>query len=424
MLIEIMTKAARRYLIGAEQEFVFKAANNIELPPVKKTDLYVHIPFCKNICPYCPYNKIKYDGKLNTPYLNALLFEIEQYYHRLGRIEVSSIYFGGGTPTNLINELGVIIRKLKERFVVTGNICVETNPEDINKEIVNKLRGYGVDLVSLGVQSFDDKYLKLLGRGYEASILYPAIDLVLSSDFKSVNMDLMFVLPGQNTENVKSDLEKAVNTGVNQITTYPLFTFPYSTVGKYLKLKKNKMPNIVTRRKMYNVIHDYLIERGFTRISVWGFKRGNVPRYSSVTRDHYIGLGAGAGSHLPGVFYFNTFSVEEYIKTCYSEKLPIAFKMNLTESLSAYYWLYWRFYDTYIPKGQLFQLFGRKNRRLNYLLYLLKILNLAKESEKEIILNEKGAFWLHLMQNYFSLNYINRVWSVAKENPFPDEISI
>lgn len=424
MLTQIITRAIRRYLVGSRQEFIFKPIDDIKFPRIDKIDLYIHIPFCKNNCPYCPYNKIKYDKSLVGPYLKAILTEIEQYYNRLGRIDVSSIYIGGGTPTNLVDELGVILGRIRDRFIITGNICIETTPSDLNKETVSKLVSYGINLVSLGVQSFNNKYLQLIGRNYKASVLYPVIALLLSSNFKSINIDLMFALPGQTVKEVILDLKKAINSGVNQVTLYPLFTFPYSTVGKYLNLKRVKMPNIITRKSMYYAIHDFCIDNGFKRVSVWGFIRNDVPRYSSVTRDNYIGFGAGAGSHISKTFYLNTFSVKEYIKTCFNEKLPVALKMDFTDSMTRYYWLYWRFYDTYIPKGQLFELFGKNDKNIQLLLWLINILKLGEKDAENVFLSKRGAFWLHLIQNYFVLNYIDKIWSVAMKKPWPDEIRI
>jgi len=424
MISEIITKVLRRYLVGSDSRFVFHAIDAVEFPAIDKTGLYIHIPFCKNTCPYCPYNKIAYDSRLVEPYLEAMLIEIERYHAHLGGIEISSIYIGGGTPTNLIDELGVILRRIRDRFVVTGDICIETNPSDINEETVRKLVDYGVGMVSLGVQSFDDRYLQLIGRNYTADILHPTIASLLSSGFKSVNLDLMFALPGQSVKEVVSDLRKAIASGVNQVTLYPLFTFPYSAAGRYLKLKRVKMPNIFTRRRMYRAIHDFCLENGFQRVSVWGFKRGDDPIYSSVTRDNYVGLGAGAGSYIPGAFYFNTFSVEEYIKTCLNDRLPVAFKMDFNESMAQYYWLYWRIYETYIPEKRLFEIFIDKDKRIRPLLWLAGLFGLYEEDAEQICLTERGAFWLHLMQNYFALKYIDKMWSIAMKEAWPQEIEI
>lgn len=424
MISETATRVLRRYLLGSDYQFVFQAIDAVEFPTIDKTGLYIHIPFCKNTCPYCPYNKVTYDKSLVEPYLEAMLIEIERYHAHLGGIEISSIYIGGGTPTNLIDELGVILRSIRDRFVVTGDICIETNPSDTSEETVRKLVDYGVGLVSLGVQSFDDRYLQLIGRNYTAEVLHPTIESLMSSGFKSVNLDLMFALPGQSVEEVVSDLRKAITSGVNQVTLYPLFTFPYSAAGRYLKLKRVKMPNIFTRRRMYRAIHDFCLENGFQRVSVWGFKRGDAPIYSSVTRDNYVGLGAGAGSYIPGAFYFNTFSVEEYIKTCLNDRLPVAFKMDFTESMAQYYWLYWRIYGTYIPKKRLFEIFGDKDKRIRPLLWLAGLFGLHEEDAEQICLTERGAFWLHLMQNYFALNYIDKMWSIAMKEAWPQEIEI
>ncbi|MEW6522945.1 MAG: coproporphyrinogen-III oxidase family protein [Bacillota bacterium] len=410
--------------MGFDQDFSFGHARDIDVSQVEKTALYVHIPFCKSLCPYCPYNRIKYDEGLVAPYLAALMSEIDQYYRRLGAIEVTSIYVGGGTPTNLAGRLGMVLDMIRERFLVTGEICMETNPGDIGPEVIDLLVQHGVDLISLGVQSFDDRYLQLLGRSYQSDILDRTVDLVVSSGFKTVNLDLMFALPGQTPAELMRDLARAVGTGANQVTTYPLFCFPYSTVGKYQKLKKVKMPDLAARRRMYRSIHGYLDEQGFQQVSVWGFGRGQAPRYSSVTRDYYIGLGAGAGSHVPGSIYLNTFSVKEYMRSCCEDRLPVALKMDLSHALSAYYWLYWRLYDTRIPKEQLFELFGAHNPKLTWLLRTLSFLGMAEDTRDQVTLNERGAFWVHLAQNYFALNYINKVWSVARETPFPARINL
>lgn len=423
MIVDFVTRTIRRILVGKEQRFIFTKKENITIPSLSKIDLYIHIPFCKNMCPYCPYNRIKYDKNLVGPYTRAVLSEIEQYYLRLGKIQISSIYIGGGTPTTLIDELGVILKSIREKFAIAGDICIETSPSDLNEDIIRKLKGFGVDLISIGVQSFDDEFLKILGRNYDAAKAYSTVNLALSSNFKSVNIDLMFALPEQNIEDVVGDLNEAVKIGANQVTTYPLFTFPYSSVGRYLKIRRVKMPNIFKRRKMYKEIHNFFIQNGYHRVSVWGFKKGSSPRYSSVTRDTYIGIGAGAGSRLPDVFYLNTFSVKDYIETALTGRLPIALTMNMTPKLRKYYWLYWRFYDTYIDRQSYYEIFG-ENVKLKVIFSVAKLLGLSKENQNQIELTERGAFYIHLLQNYFVLNYIDKVWSVAMKEPWPDKIEI
>ena len=97
------------------------------------------------------------------------------------------------------------------------------------------------------------------------------IDKLVEDKFKSINLDLIFVIPYQTINELKEDLDITIKLNVNQITSYPLFTFPYSTVGKYLKLKKVKMPNLITRYRFYNFIHEYLEKNNYKRVSVWSF---------------------------------------------------------------------------------------------------------------------------------------------------------
>lgn len=424
MITNFLTKIGRRFFVGQKQRFTFIKKDSIEIPALKKIDLYIHIPFCKNMCPYCPYNRIAYNKELVQPYLNGILNEIDLYHKKLGKIEIPSIYIGGGTPTNLIEELHIIIESLRENFFVSGDICIETSPADLDEEIIKKLKKMGVDSISIGVQSFNDEYLKILGRKYDSRKAEDAVRLALSADFKSVNIDLMFVLPNQDSKNVLADLDKAVSLKVDQITTYPLFTFPYTSVGQHLKLNKIKMPNILKRRKMYKEIYNYCAKKDYQQVSVWGFKKGEVPRYSSVTRDNYIGIGAGACSRLPNIFYFNTFSVKDYISSTLSKKLPVASAMEISLQLGKYYWLYWRFYDAKINKNELEKIFGCRDFKIMLLFLILKIFKLCKETKEDFILTERGSFYIHLLQNYFILNYINKVWTIARKEAWPEKIEI
>ncbi|KUK54886.1 MAG: Oxygen-independent coproporphyrinogen III oxidase [Atribacteria bacterium 34_868] len=168
MKTNIAAKIGRRFFIGRKQNFTFLKRNTIDIPSLKKIDLYIHIPFCKNGCPYCPYNRIGYNKDLVQPYLHAVLCEIDFYFKKYGKVEIPSVYIGGGTPTNLIEELDIIIHSLREKFFIAGDICIETSPADLNENIVKKLKNMGVDLISIGVQSFNDEYLKILGRKYNA----------------------------------------------------------------------------------------------------------------------------------------------------------------------------------------------------------------------------------------------------------------
>ncbi len=145
-MIEIFTKELRKYLVK-DGDFTLRRYFNIDFEDAESIEnlgIYIHIPFCKNSCPYCPYNKIKYDEKLVKPFVDAIIKEIVMYGEKLEGKEINSIYIGGGTPTNIINEMNIILKEIRKWFKIKGDICIETNPIDISKENLTKLKEFGI----------------------------------------------------------------------------------------------------------------------------------------------------------------------------------------------------------------------------------------------------------------------------------------
>jgi coproporphyrinogen III oxidase-like Fe-S oxidoreductase len=289
---------------------------------------------------------------------------------------------------------------------------------------VHRLHDMNVALVSLGVESFQPEKLAMLGRDYEPLVAERALALLAESGFTSINADIMFALPNQSILDVIADLTRLTQLGANQVTTYPLFTFPYTSVGEYLRLKAVRMPNINVRRKHYQAISSWCAEHGFERVSVWGFKRGAVPRYSSVTRDGYIGIGPGAGSHLPKGFVLNTFDLNSYIEATRGGHSAIALHMPFAGEMSGWWWLYWRLYDTSIPLDDLDLVLRSDAPKARRWLRVIEQAGLAARNGRRLELTEAGAFWLHLAQNYFALNYVNTLWTQARQEPWPQAIAI
>lgn len=421
----IITKLIRRFLVGKKQKFVFSRStgNSFSIPKTEEMNLYIHIPFCKSICPYCPYNRVRYEKHLIKRYFDALSTEIDLYSKKLGKIKINSIYIGGGTPTNTIDELVIIIDKIKKIFDVVGDTAIETTAADINEENLRKMQNMGVTILSVGIQSFNKKYLKLLGRNYTSEDINIAFETIKKFNFDNINVDMMFAFPNQTQSELLEDIEKANGLNVDQITTYPLFTFPYSTVGNYRKIKKIQMPGFFVRRKFYQSIYSFFKRNNYKMASVWSFQKlKEKQKYSSVTRNKYIGLGAGAGSRLENVFYFNTFSIHDY-ENCLLDKniLPVAVDMHITPKLSDFYWFYWKIYETSFSFNE-FQ--KRLDWKLKPLLKLFVLFGFCKKNNDEVRLTEKGSFWIHLAQNYFMLDYINKVWSIMKMEAFPEKIEI
>jgi oxygen-independent coproporphyrinogen III oxidase len=424
-LVHTLTRAVRRSLVGPEQRWVFeRPAPDWVPPPVDRTSLYLHVPFCRHFCPYCPYTKVSYDETLLEPYTRAAIAEVNWWADRVGQAEVTSIYIGGGTPTLALDRVAAILKRMRERFHLTGDICIETNPADVNAETIMRLQEMGVELVSLGVESFQQANLTTIGRDYPPVVAEQALALLAKSGFASVNVDIMFALPDQTAVDVTSDLAHAVALGADQLTTYPLFTFPYTSVGKYLQLKDVRMPNLRMRHAHYHAINRWCREHGYERVSVWGFKRGAVPRYSSVTRDGYIGIGPGAGSHLPDGFVLNTFDLSSYVRAACAGLSTTALRMPFVNEMSGWWWLYWRFYDTQIPLSNLDEILGEDALKARYLLRFTQKAGLAFQQGDQWKLTEAGAFWLHLVQNYFALNYVNTLWTQSRREPWPQAVPI
>ena len=185
------------------------------------------------------------------------------------------------------------------------------------------------------------------------------------------------------------------------------------------------MPPLRQRKAMYYLMNDFFKERSYYQSSVWGFNKTKDEAYSSVTRDYYIGLGAGAASYTGEGFYFNTFPVKEYINTL-RERLPIAIKMNVSERMRRLFWLYWRFYETHIPLDKYEQEFRTGIKKdFGGILNFIKLMNWASEiSPAELKLNKAGAHWIHLIQNHYALNYVNKIWPICQTVPWPQKIPL
>ncbi|ODN31142.1 coproporphyrinogen-III oxidase family protein [Fervidobacterium thailandense] len=430
-MVGLLTKAVRRFLVGSGFKFQFSASSDPKLSMERLMDngvdalhLYVHVPFCRHTCPYCPYNKVPWNVELANLYFSALNGEIDIYDTSLGALKIPSVYFGGGSPAISPKDLSNVINSLHKNFTITGDLCLEINPTECTEETLLTLKDAGVSVISVGIQSFQDKFLELIGRDYTASMAKKVLDTTLRY-FKNVNVDLMFALPNQTLRDVELDLRTAVESGARQITLYPLFTFPYSTVGRYRKLRRVKMPRLSTRRRQYYLIYDYLTSEGYEPVSVWSFMKKTPGersiRYSSVTRQYYLGLGAGAGSHFPWGFYLNTFSVEAYILRLRSGKLPTALEFSFNKRMDDLFWLYWRFYDTSIPQPEFERRFGN-DFKVKGLMKIFETLGFLRKGNGVFLLTKRGSFWIHLAQNHFALNYVNTIWSKALSEPFPEFI--
>jgi oxygen-independent coproporphyrinogen III oxidase len=416
----LATRAVRRHLVGPGQPWVFRPPPAGYRPPrLGRTSVYLHVPLCRNECPYCPYAKVAYRPELAARWRRAALAEASWWARALGPAEITSVYVGGGTPTLALDDVAAVLERLRSLFRLEGDICVETSPADVDAGLAPRLREAGVTMVSLGVQSFSARRLETIGRRYAPAAAEEALRRLTGGGFAAVNADIMFALPGQTAAEVVADLRRAADLGADQVTTYPLFTFPYSAVGRYLRLRGVRLPDLRTRRAHYRAISAWARSAGFERVSVWAFRRGSAPRYSSVTRDGYIGIGPGAGSHLPDGFALNTFDLDAWAAACEAGAPALALWLPFVDQMSGWWWLYWRVYDTRVPDEGLERTLGPDAAKARRWLRALEAAALVRRQDGVWELTGEGAFWLHLAQNHFALAYVDRLWTAGRGEAWP-----
>jgi len=276
--------------------------------------LYLHIPFCKNLCPYCPYNRIKYDKDLFEVFEKAVKQEIDLYAPYIQGNKFVSFYIGGGTPAVNWEGLVGIIEYLKKSLSMNCDICIELHPSNMDDDCLEALKMVGINMLSIGVGSTSDRILKTIGRNHDGKTAINAIERAMKLGFDSINVDLMFALPGQSLNDWANDIKTIVSTGIDQVSTYPLFAFPYSDLGKSSKINQVTRPKHKTVKEMLDFANDYCEQQGLKRCAVWSWFRPNKSKFSSITRHHYIGFGPSAASMTGEDFYVNTFDVEAYTK--------------------------------------------------------------------------------------------------------------
>ena len=428
MLRRLGRSYLRRALTGERDIALEKRELSLEgcFEGLEELGIYLHVPFCERICPYCPYNKEIYRPGVAARYTEAVKTEIDLYAELIADRPVTSVYIGGGTPTTMLHSgLTEILDHVHRRFNVRCEIHLESHPNHLTPQNLDTISSMGIDHLSLGVESLQDRHLKFLERPYSAEGVRAAVGRAVARGFKCVNTDLMFGFPGQTYEEVEEAGHALVEMEVDQVAAYPLFLFPYTRMGREARGKKQKEASIFKRRRMFHLLEKVFESAGFERSSVWAFTRKGVPKYCSVTVPLYVGLGASGGTYLTDVFYLNTFHVAEYIRSLEQGKLPIALSLPLSEQMQMAGWLYWRIYETRFSKEG-FKTRFKKDLDVVYGRYLspLARLGFLSDDGNQVVLSDRGAFWLHALEDLFSINYIGKLWGDFKHDPWPKRVAL
>lgn len=419
--MSLLTTLTRMWLTRSVKPFAFKAEYDETLPFEELSDLglYVHLPFCRRICSFCPYLKVKYEKEQAESYVDSLIKEI----HLVGRSiktkekkKVTSLYFGGGTPALLTDRISDIISALEEYFIITEGVGIELHPENVDEVTLAKLQKAGVTKLSIGIQSFQNKNQKILGRKpVNASELKNVLE---KFHFETVSMDLIFALPEQTLEDLKKDIDTVFENGANHVAIYPFidFTFTKSKVTAAGKREKRRLLDEITL---------YLQEKGYHRDSIWTFSKGEKPKYSSMTRNNFLGFGCSATTLLKKQFKVNTFDIKSYEKRVAEGKLPTSLTIRFTRRQRMVYYLFWTLYSTRLDEREFEKFFGVPLSKMYGLEFFLgRLFGFLKKEDGVYSFTLKGAFYYHYYENFYTLSYIDKMWGIMREEAFPKGIRL
>lgn len=417
--MSIITSFARAWLTGTVKPFEFKNEYDKILPfsECDNLGLYVHIPFCKSICNFCPYCKVRYSEELCDKYIDALIKEIHLVGNQQkGKREVTSLYFGGGTPAIAANRIKEIVDAINEHFIITEGIGLELHPDNLTEDILRTLKDAGVTKISIGIQSFLDKYQKVLGRKAVDPL---KIKTVLNSvPFETVSMDFIFALPGQTFEDLKSDIDTAFTLGANHVAIYPFIDFTFTDSHTKAMPKREK-------RQLLDAITNYCLDKGYSRSSIWTFSSEPHANYSSMTRDNFIGFGCSATSLFKKQFKINTFDVESYCQRINSGDLATSMTIRFIKRQRMVYWLFWTAYSTRVNDADFEKFFGVPLKRVyGFEIWVAKMLGFITEDNGTYKMTLRGAYYYHYFEGFYTLSYIDKMWGIMRKEAFPKHIKL
>lgn len=367
-----------------------------------RVSLYIHIPFCKTLCPFCCFNRYLFKEDQARSYFADLRKEVDMYA-RLG-FKFNDFYFGGGTPTVLMDELAGFIGYLRSNFDVK-RISLETTPRELVTETISQLRDLGINRLSVGVQSFDNTLLKAMGRTlFKGEDSIEKLKLV-QGKFDTVNVDLMFNFPTQTLEQFQSDVKIFKDLGTDQATFYPLMPSPHKLDALTKKFRK---VDISREKQFYDIILRELLDKGYRASTAWCFSRGDlmIDEYI-IDYDDYIGIGAGSVSFLGGDFLVNSFSLEGYHDLVSQDKLPIV-RMRRLSNLEHYrYYMLTQFFGMGLKTAAFKKRFGSDiHWNLPAELLFFKTMGIIDEKNGFISVTRSGMYPVGTMMKEFfaSLN--------------------
>lgn len=296
---------------------------------MKDLGLYIHIPFCSSKCYYCDFVSFPNLNNKIDEYIDYLIKELKDYEELLKEYSIKTIFIGGGTPSYIGERyIAKILEHIYKSFKTDKieEITIEANPGTITKDKLKLYKEYGINRLSIGVQSLNDKLLNSIGRIHTSMDFYRNFKLMRNMGFKNINVDLMFGLPNQTVDDCKKTLEKIANLDVEHISYYSLILEENTLMDKWYKEGKIKLPDEETERQMYHYGINFLKNNGYNHYEISNFAKEGLECKHNLfywQLNPYIGAGIAAHSNIRNKRFWNYNNFKDYYHNLDENRLPI-----------------------------------------------------------------------------------------------------
>ena len=361
----------------------------------KPSSAYVHIPFCTQICYYCDFSKVFIKNQPVDAYLEHLIQETRSY--EIGKLR--TLYIGGGTPTALsAQQLAYLLTELPKVMDLSEveEFTIEANPGDLDTDKIAVLKDSQVNRVSLGVQTFDNKMLKKIGRSHQEQDIYDNIRYLKQAWFDNISIDLIYALPGQTMDQVKENVAKAIDLDIPHMSLYSLILENHTVFMNRMRRGKLPLPKEELEAEMFEYIIEELEKAGFEHYEISNFsKPGFESRHNLVYWDNaeYYGLGAGASGYVDGIRYKNHGPIRHYLEAVEAGKARITEEhLTLEEKMEEELFLGLR-KKTGVSKARFEEKFGVSfDQRYGQVVASLTEQGLLVPDDKQVRMTKRGLF--------------------------------
>jgi len=367
----------------------------IKVMQAKPSSAYVHIPFCTQICYYCDFSKVFIKNQPVDAYLEHLIQETRSY--EIGKLR--TLYIGGGTPTALsAQQLAYLLTELPKVMDLSEveEYTIEANPGDLDPDKIAVLKESQVNRVSLGVQTFDNKMLKKIGRSHQEQDIYDNIRHLKQAGFDNISIDLIYALPGQTMDQVKENVAKAIGLDIPHMSLYSLILENHTVFMNRMRRGKLPLPKEELEAEMFEYIIEELEKAGFEHYEISNFsKPGFESRHNLVYWDNaeYYGLGAGASGYVDGIRYKNHGPIRHYLEAVEAGKARITEEhLTLEEKMEEELFLGLR-KKTGVSKERFEEKFGISfDQRYGQVVASLTEQGLLVPDDKQVRMTKRGLF--------------------------------